>query len=88
MSEKLSIELAILQGQMTISQSYILLFQSRIQSGIYKTRIRHHGINGPLFTEDELLRDEFATLEKHITNMQNIVNCMHNMQHNASSNWP
>lgn len=43
------------------------MYRVRIENGAYKSRIVHHGgINGPLFTEEELLQDEIATMNRHI----------------------
>jgi hypothetical protein len=65
-------QIALLQFQLALaeaqqSQTRAHGYATRIQSGIYKTRVVHHGgANGPLFTEEELLANEHATLQRHL----------------------
>ena len=77
----LTIQLAVIQGQFAIHQSYVMYFQARIQSGAYKTRKRFHGrFDGKQFTEEELLADEIQTMERHIQLMQECINSMHDLR--------
>lgn len=42
-------------------------YNTRIQTGVYKDRIVRHGsMDGPLYSEAELLKDEVATMNRHI----------------------
>jgi hypothetical protein len=48
------------------------MYRVRIETGVYKTRIVHKGgLDGPLMTEEELLKDEIATMNQHIRLAQN-----------------
>lgn len=79
--------LEMLKGQMAVEQAYITYFQVRIQSGVYKTRIRHktseasmiNGVwtfTGPLCSEQELLEDEINTMHRHIKRMNDLVDAI------------
>lgn len=49
------------------SQLRAEMYAARINTGIYKTRIVKHGsLDGPLYSEQELLQDELATMNRHI----------------------
>ncbi len=60
-----SIQIALL----SVKQSQLRAehYKVRIETGVYKNRIVHHGsFDGPLFSEEELLQDEIATMNRHI----------------------
>jgi hypothetical protein len=77
---KLTIQLAAIQGNLAVHQAYVTYFQTRIQTGVYKTRKRYHGgFDGPLFTEEELLADEIQVMHRHIQLMQECIDAMHDI---------
>lgn len=77
---KLTIQLAAIQGQLAMHQAYVTYFQTRIQTGAYKNRKRYHGsFDGPMYTEEELLADEIQTMHRHITLMQECIDAMHEL---------
>lgn len=55
-----------MQAQIAFHLGRMLVQQTRIQSGIYRSRkVQRGGIDGPYLSEDELLADEMATMEAH-----------------------
>lgn len=69
--------ITLLQAQLAQRQAYVTYYDARIRTGVYKSRIVHHGgMNGPLLTEEELLQDEMATMLQHIRLMQDIIDEM------------
>lgn len=64
-SSETSIQIALLSVRQ--SQLRAEMYAARINTGIYKNRIVHHGsIDGPLYSEQELLKEEVATMNRHI----------------------
>jgi len=64
-----------MMAQLLVLQARVAYRQTRIQSGFYKTREVYHGtkmLPENRLTEDELLRQEFSTMEAHIHQMQEI----------------
>jgi hypothetical protein len=59
--------------QITQTQAYITLWQTEIVSGHYKSRNVFHGINGPKFTDEELLKDAMETLHRHVNRLRELV---------------
>lgn len=67
MSDKLQLALR----EVDVHLARVRLFEKRIEAGLYKNRVKHHGgFNGPRFTEQELLEDEVKTMERHVVNAQ------------------
>jgi hypothetical protein len=82
------IRLEVLKAQIISKQCYITYFDARIKSGAYKTRIVHktmdsaiidgkHTFTGPLMTEAELLNDELQTMLRHIHQMNELIESIH-----------
>lgn len=65
-------KLAALQSQFAVRQAYVTYFDARIRSGVYKKRKVQHGIDGPYYTEEELLEDELRTMHRHIQLMNEL----------------
>jgi hypothetical protein len=62
-----------MMAQLHVLQARVACRQTRILSGMYKTReVRIGGHEGRLLTEAELLKDEFQVMEAHIKMMQDI----------------
>ena len=64
--------IASLQAQLAVRQAYVTYYDARIRSGVYKTRKVQRGIDGPYYTEQELLEDEMRTMLRHIHLMNEI----------------
>lgn len=65
----ITLDAAIQVALLSVKQSQLRAdyYKVRIESGVYKDRVVHHGSsNGPLFSEEELLKDEVATMQRHI----------------------
>jgi hypothetical protein len=58
--------------QLLVLQARIAYRQTCILSGFYKSREVRINNNGPILTEDELLKNEIMTIERHIKLMQDI----------------
>lgn len=64
---------AIMNAQLLTLQARVICSQTRILSGMYKTRKVTRGItNGVQLTEAELLKDEFDTMDRHIRLMEEV----------------
>lgn len=73
----MSNKIAILQGQVAVEQAYVTYFDARIRTGAYKDRIVHHGSHdGPLLSEEELLKSELGYMHNHIRRMNELVEAM------------
>lgn len=59
-----------LQSLLMVLQSRIVIRQTSILSGFYKTRIVT--VKGIQLTESELLKDEMETIDRHIQTMQKL----------------
>jgi hypothetical protein len=68
----------ILAQQVAISHAWSMLYHARIVSGAYKRDKKFHLSNGehiPL-TEEELLKSELDTMERHIRRMSDLTDNM------------
>jgi hypothetical protein len=73
----MNIQLEVLKAQITVAQSYVTYYDARIRTGVYKSRKVHHGgFDGPLLTEEELLKDEIQTMHRHIHRMNDLIDGM------------
>lgn len=81
-----TMEVAIQIALLSVKQSQLRAdyYKVRIESGVYKNRIVNHGsINGPLFSDEELLRDEIATMNRHIQNAEEKMDHVQQLLHKA-----
>jgi hypothetical protein len=65
MTAELKFQLALTEAKQ--SQLRAEHYNVRIETGAYKDRLVHKGsVDGPYYTEKELLLDEVATMNRHI----------------------
>ena len=69
--------LKALELQMQMSLARAAHFNTRVLSGVYKTRKVHQGgHDGPLLTEAQLLEDEVGTADSHMQTAQDVLDKM------------
>jgi hypothetical protein len=70
--------MTILEGQILQCQAYVNWYQTRILSGVYKSRIVRRGSADSqghiILSERELLEDEINTMHRHIEIMGECIN--------------
>ena len=71
-----------LEAELKREEAYVTWFHARIVSGYYKQRLGNvwHGAGEKkpenLFTEEELLKDEIDTMNRHIQKMNEVLDLM------------